>query len=237
MNAELYLGDALKIMESIPDKSINAIITDPPYSMTSGGLTMNGLNKSFYRQWGYDNKGDLFKVVEFSQWFPICFRLLVDGGEMYSMTNDKNLSKMQSDGEHAGFKLHNILVWDKRFKISNRWYMKQCEFILYFWKGKAKTINNPSQSQLISLGAGNIGNKQHPSEKPVELMSIFIKNSTNEGDTILDPFMGSGTTGVACVRTGRNFMGIEIDPNYFAIAEQRIREEQEKLKSEKSSEC
>jgi site-specific DNA-methyltransferase (adenine-specific) len=221
---ELYLGDCLEYMKSMPDKSVDAVITDPPYSMTSGGLTMSGLNGSLNKQWGYDNKGDLFDVVEFGKWFPGCYRVLIYGGELYTMTNDKNLSKMQISGEQVGLKLHNIIVWDKGLKIVNRWYMKQCEFILYFWKGEAKTINNPSQSQLISLGAGNVGKKQHPSEKPAELMSIFIENSTSIGDTIFDPFMGSGTTGVAAIQLGRNFIGCEIDPTYYAIAEKRIKE-------------
>jgi len=66
----------------------------------------------------------------------------------------------------------------------------------------------------------------HPTQKPLELMKWVLENYTNEGDTILDPFMGSGTTGVACVQTGRNFIGIEIDPGYFAIAERRIKEAQ-----------
>ena len=66
--------------------------------------------------------------------------------------------------------------------------------------------------------------KQHPTQKPLSLIKKLVCEFTNEGDTILDPFMGSGTTGVACVQTGRNFIGIEIDPTYFAIAERRIKE-------------
>jgi len=78
---------------------------------------------------------------------------------------------------------------------------------------------------LISAPNGNNGN-EHPTKKPIKLIRDIVRRSSNEGDTILDPFMGSGTTGVACVQTGRNFIGIEIDPGYFAIAERRIKEAQ-----------
>ncbi len=67
-------------------------------------------------------------------------------------------------------------------------------------------------------------NKEHPTEKPIELMKLYIENSSNENDTVLDPFMGSGSTGVACKNTNRNFIGIELDENYFNIAKKRIEE-------------
>ena len=69
-----------------------------------------------------------------------------------------------------------------------------------------------------------IGNKQHPTEKPIELMKLYIENSSNQNDTVLDPFMGSGSTGVACKNINRNFIGIELDENYFNIAKKRIEE-------------
>ena len=85
---------------------------------------------------------------------------------------------------------------------------------------------------IISVQKPHPSNSQHPTEKPVELMKWLIETYTREGDTILDPFMGSGTTGVACVQTGRNFIGIEIDPTYFAIAEKRIKEAQQQPRLE-----
>ena len=79
---------------------------------------------------------------------------------------------------------------------------------------------------LFGTEKQDVKKRVHPTQKPIELMSKIIQDFTKEGDTILDPFMGSGTTGVACVQTGRNFIGIEIDPTYFAIAERRIKEAQ-----------
>jgi len=121
----------------------------------------------------------------------------------------------------TGFVLHNLLVWEKNTANANRWYMKNCEFTLFFRKGPAKTINNPS-SKMVHQFKNIVGNKMHPTEKPVELMEYYILNSSNENDVVLDPFMGSGSTGVACVKNKRSFIGFEIDENYFNIAKERI---------------
>ena len=95
--------------------------------------------------------------------------------------------------------------------------MKNCEFTLFFYKGNAKTINNPSSKQ-VHLFNNIIGTKIHPTQKPVELMELYVSNSSNENDIVLDPFMGSGAVGKACKRLNRNFIGIEIDKKFFDSA-------------------
>lgn len=93
--------------------------------------------------------------------------------------------------------------------------------ILMLRKGNAKNINNMGTKNILDIK--NIrGNKTHPTEKPVELNEIFIQNSSNKGEIILDPFMGTGSCGVACEKLGRNFIGIEIDKKYYEIAKERI---------------
>ena len=99
--------------------------------------------------------------------------------------------------------------------------MKNCEYVILARKGFAKSINNPS-SQTVHNFDNIIGNKQHPTEKPVDLMKLYVGNSSQVGDTVLDPFMGVGSTGVACKELGRNFIGVELDKQYFDIAESRI---------------
>ena len=100
--------------------------------------------------------------------------------------------------------------------------MKNCEFTLFFKKGKAKTINNPS-SKMVHKFNNPTGKKLHPTEKPVDLMEMYVLNSSNKSDLVLDPFMGSGSTGIACINTGRSFIGIELDEKYFNIAKERIK--------------
>jgi site-specific DNA-methyltransferase (adenine-specific) len=136
------------------------------------------------------------------------------------MTNGKNLCQAQTAAEGAGFDLHTILVWDKRAALPNKYYQNVTEFTLFMKKGRAFTIRTPASKNLVSLFQRD--ESPHPTEKPVDLMSIYIGNSTWHGQTILDPFMGSGTTGVACAKMGRKFIGIELDPKYFEVACERI---------------
>ena len=108
--------------------------------------------------------------------------------------------------------------------------MKNCEYTLFLRKGKAFPINNMG-SQTVHKFNNIIGNKLHPTQKPIELMEYYLLNSSKEGSTILDPFMGSGTTGIACVNNNRNFIGIELDKQYFDIAQNRIKEAVEKKRN------
>ena len=106
--------------------------------------------------------------------------------------------------------------------------MSQFEYILFLRKPKGKKINNCDTSDILSIpnkkDKDENGKNLHDTQKPVELMKILIENSSKEGDMILDPFMGIGSTGIACIECGRNFMGMELDPHYFEIAEKRLTE-------------
>ena len=102
--------------------------------------------------------------------------------------------------------------------------MSRTEFILMLRKGKERYINDLGRSNVF-VYPNRQGDKWHPTEKPVELMRDFIINSTNEGDKVLDPFMGSGSTCVACKQTNREYYGIEIDEKYYDIAKKRINSE------------
>ena len=126
----------------------------------------------------------------------------------------------------CGFHFIKSLIWDKGNKIMGQFYMSQFEYILFFRKGRGVKINNCGTSDILSIP--NIktkdknGNNIHDTEKPVDLMRILIDNSSKEGETVLDPFMGVGGAGIACKNLNRNFIGIELDENYFNIAKDRI---------------
>ena len=140
----------------------------------------------------------------------------------YIWTNDKNLADLQIEAEKVGFRLHNILIWKKNNLTPNRWYMKNCEFILFLYKGKAKPIKNKGSSQFLEYKNKSGKEKLHPTEKPVDLIKELILNSSEENDLVLDCFMGSGSTGVACIETNRRFFGIEIEKEYFEISKERL---------------
>jgi site-specific DNA-methyltransferase (adenine-specific) len=142
------------------------------------------------------------------------------------MTNHKNLIEMLNVFTSCGFHFIKSLIWDKGNKIMGQFYMSQFEYILFFRKGVGKKINYCGTSDIIAVPnkkmKGEDGKNLHDTEKPVELMEVLIKNSTQELGIVLDPFMGIGSTGVASAKLHRRFVGIEMDSTYFEIAKNRI---------------
>lgn len=228
---DLKCGDCLEIMKDIPDNSIDLVVTDCPYHIVSGGCTniprKDEPSGIFNRRNTFTQKnaksGKLFdnNDIKFKDWLPDVYRVLKDGTHCYIMINARNLKELQQEAENVGFKFQNIIIWNKGNATPNRYYLNSYEMILMLRKGKAKNINNMGCKNIVDIK--NIrGNKLHPTEKPVELNELFIKNSSEQGDTILDPFMGVGSCGLACKNTNRNFVGIELDEKYFNIAKERI---------------
>ena len=216
---KLYNDDCLNVLKDVDDNSIDLVVTDPPYEVITGGR--NGGVKGKPSGILTENKQLMKSIPKADLWLSECFRVMKDGTHIYIMTNTLNLTNYLNIINSVGFKLHNLLVWNKNNTTPNRWYMKNCEYVIFARKGFAKSINNPS-SQTVHNFNNIIGNKQHPTEKPVDLMKLYVENSSQVGDMVLDPFMGSGSTGVACKELGRNFIGVELDKQYFDIAESRI---------------
>lgn len=217
----LILGDAMAIMPSLPKSDL--AVSDVPYALTTGGVSKSGKTMSgIFAAHNYANDGQLIMAtVPFPEMMAAIYSALVGDAHCYVMANDKNVLPLGNAALGAGFGLHNILPWDKIAPTANRWYMKHVEFTLFLWKGRARTINSPGSKQLIRGGIEK--ESGHPTEKPVHLMAEYIINSSQRGQTVLDPFMGSGTTGVAAVQTGRKFVGIDLDPQWFDLACERVR--------------
>lgn len=234
---ELYNGDCLGVLKDIASESVDLFITDPPYKIISGGCRISAKDNEcsgiFNRR--KDNKrtdwvddvrtGKMFEhnELKFIDWLPEVFRIMKNGTHIYIMTNDRNMQELLNAGTKVGFKVVNILTWIKNNVTPNKYYMKNTEFAVMFRKGKARSINDMGSKQAIEID-NIIGKKTHPTEKPTKLMEYWITNSTNEGELVVDPFMGTGASGVACINANRNFIGIELDKNYFEIAESRIKE-------------
>ena len=175
-----------------------------------------------------NKKGQVFTYNNISckEYAPEFFRVLKDSSHCYVMTNHTNLIEMLNTFTNAGFHFIKCLIWDKGNKIMGTFYMSQFEYIMFFRKGRGVKINNCGTSDILSVpnkkAKGEDGKNLHDTEKPVELMKILIENSSHEGQIVCDPFIGIGATGVASVMTGRNFVGAELDENYFKIASDRI---------------
>lgn len=221
----LINGDCLNEMDKLISNGVKVdmILTDPPYKTITGGDSdgknsvrpkgmLSGNRKLFTHQTTCSPK----------DWMPKLFSILNDGSHAYIFTNALNLKEMLDVSISVGFQMHNLLVWEKNNCTPSQFYMKNCEYVLFLRKGKAKWINNIGKSKTVHQFDNIIGHKVHPCEKPIDLLKFYIENSTTSESLILDPFMGSGSTGVACVDTNRNFIGIELDEGYYQIAKDRM---------------
>lgn len=223
---EIWNGDCLEIMKKIPDKSVDMILTDPPYRVTPRGgksCTMGGYWKTELAK-----KGKIFNHNDISckDYLPQFYRVLKDKTLCFVMCNSYNLQEIINEGTKCGFKFVKCLIWEKGNKICGRYFMNCFEYIVLFRKGGDRPINYCGTPDILKVPIhklkDNEGHNLHDTEKPVELMQILVENGSNEGDTVLEPFLGIGASGVACVNTNRNFIGIELDDKYFNIAKQRI---------------
>jgi len=216
---ELIQGDCLEVMDKLIEQGVKVdlIVTDPPYKVITGGK-----NGEVGKPSGIltKNKQLMCNIPSFESWLKKSYDILNADSHAYFMTNLLNLNYMLTEITKAGFYIHNLLIWKKNNATPNKWYMKNCEYIIFCKKGKSKFINNCGSKTVHEFN--NPRKKIHPTQKPVELMEMYIENSTSKNQIVLDPFMGSGTTGVACLNLNRNFIGIELDEKYFNIAKDRI---------------
>ena len=222
---ELYQGDTLELIKQIGDESIDLIVTDPPYKTTSRG---NAGNSGGMLQKKINMKGQVFKHNNISpkDYIPEFYRVLKNGSHFYIMSNHVNLQEMLNVCTENGFHFIKSLIWNKGNKIMGQFYMSQFEYILFFRKGKGVKINHCGTADLLNFPnkklKGEDGKNLHDTEKPVELIKVLIDNSSKENDVVLEPFAGIGSTLIACKELNRQYIGFELDENYYNIAKQRI---------------
>ena len=225
---KIYNEDFL--FNNLLDESIDLIVTDPPYKVTARGRGKVGTTTSSgMLEDSLTCKGKIFKHndIKPQQYIPEFYRVLKEGSHCYIMTNHINLLEILTVAKENGLHFIKSIIWDKGNKIMSQLYMSQFEYILFFRKGKSKRINNCGTSDLISVPnkktKGEDGNNIHDTEKPIELMRILIENSSQENDIVLDPFIGVGSVALACVSSGRKYIGYEIDEDYCDITNKRIK--------------
>ena len=236
---KLLHGDCLDLLDNIENNSIDLILTDPPYniSLQNNNRDRSKFNSAIMRRnkalnfdFGSWDNMERQEFLDFTYaWFEKCANKLRNGGTFISFYNKEDISYLSWIGNVLGIRTRTIFTWKKtnpvpQFRKVN--YLSACEFAYIGSKGEEGwTFNFGYQKDMHNFfetpNASSYGITDHPTEKPITLMEHFVKIHTNKGDTVLDPFMGSGTTGVACVNLGRNFIGIEKDKHYFEIAKQR----------------
>ena len=217
----LYLTDSLTHMRQMPDASVDMVFTDPPYRVHSGGIEHSKARGQFKM---HHTESQLFKHNDcaIADYMPELFRVLKPASHCYVMTNNLNLRELLNVGQSVGFHFHNLLRWDKNNVTANRWYMKDCEHIVFFGKPPAKAINNCGSKQGFAVRNIPGADRLHPTEKPVALVQHYIETSSQPGDLVFDPFAGSGSTALAAIASGRRWISCEIDPVYFLAASLRI---------------
>ena len=206
----LYQGDCLDILPTLAAGSVDAVVTDPPY-----GIAYSPRQNSA-KAWGPKTfAGDsvvLGDDVDFDPKPFLGFPVVVLFGANYYA------HRLPPSSEWV--------VWDKREGVTSNDFA-DCEMIWTNQGGVTRVFRHMWMGALRASERGET--RVHPTQKPIALMQYLLEQYTNPGDTVLDPFMGSGTTGVACMKLGRNFIGIEKDAGYFKIAERRIAEAQAQL--------
>ena len=217
MGYKLYNGDCLEIMSTIIDNSVDLVVTDPPYLMNY----QSNRRKKIDRFDRIKNDKDNYSLIQ--KYFYECHRIMKNNTAIYCFCSWDNIDFFKHEFEKH-FKLKNIIVWNKNnhgtgdLKGS---YAPKYEFILFGHKGRT-LLRGKRLPDVIYCDKVPSKKLTHPTEKPQGLLEIFIKQSSDKGDTVFDGFMGTGRCGMAAVNLDRNFIGIELDENYFNIAKNRI---------------
>lgn len=223
---QIYNVDCIAGMRDISDESVDCIVTDPPYRITARG---NAGNSGGMMKTTLSMKGKIFahNDIEIEDYLPEFYRVLKDGTHCYIMCNQVNLIHFLKVIDDSEFHFTKSLIWDKMSPLMGKYYMSRFEYILFLRKGRDRAISDCGTPDILTIP--NIkpkdknGNNLHDSAKPVTLFQLLIKNSTNKGDIVLDPFMGSGTTAIACINTERKYLGFEIDKGYWEVCDKRIK--------------
>lgn len=224
--------DCLDGLRGIPDKSVDLIVTDPPYFINMGhaGSKTNALSRSEQLTSNRTFNDLAICTPFFKQLFSEYRRVLKDDGSFYWFTDWRGYA-YYFPLLNAELPVRNLIVWDKKGGPGS-FYSFAHELIVFgTYKGKTKGGVGTNVWRMAGFNSGAAstdGAKVHPTQKPVDLIAKAIEDSTEPGAVILDTFMGSGTTAVACIRTGRNYIGFELDERYHEIAMERIRAEAEK---------
>lgn len=227
---EIYNTDGIKFMRNLAKngEKVSHIITDPPYNISQ----KNNFSTMKHKRKGVDF-GEWDKEFDLFGWINLASLILDKNGSIITFCSYKFVSFIAKEYENNGICVKDILVWQKSNPMPRnvtRRYVQDMEFALWGVKNGAKWVfNKPTNTPYLrgifktSVVAGN-EKTAHPTQKSLNLMSEIIQIHTNKNDLVLDPFMGSGSTGVACANLGRNFIGVEIDKDYFKIAKDRLKE-------------
>lgn len=233
----LYNDDCIKIMKTFHSGKVDMIFADPPYFLSNDGLSIHSGKVVSVNKGDWDKAKNYDSVEIFTtEWLTECYRLLKQGATIWVSGTQHNIFDVQRIMKKIGYKIINIIIWHKvdpppliyknKFKFSY-------EFIIWASKGKHNyfnyekmyEVNNDEMHDVWNLPAVQMDEKKygyHPTQKPECLLERIILSCTKENDIVLDPFMGSGTTGTVAKKLKRKFVGIEKEKEYYILSKNRI---------------
>jgi len=237
----IHRGDALQVLRGLADASVDAVITDPPYC--SGGQTMaararptgekyiNSDSKAPLPDFEGDFRDQRGFLAWASQWLAECHRVTKPGGHLLAFIDWRMLPTMTDAVQVAGWVWQGIVVWDKTSgcRPQRGRFRSQAEYVVWASRGPIDIKAHPVVLPGVLPVHPQLGGKQHQVGKPESLMEKLVA-IVKPNSTVLDPFMGSATTGVAALRAGHRFVGVEMSEGYFDVAEERLQAEASKLR-------
>lgn len=227
----IYEADAKIALESLPAESVDLFVDDPPYGIGyKGGRTYaNSIETGMQLPRITKNKSFGVDIFDPSYLLP-AYRALIDGGAMYLFTRWDVIQQWAFAATQAGFKVAQRLVWVKK-----HWGMGNCAYhgnmtedILFLVKGKHRLRWDKRRGNVLTGHTHGMylrstdGWYDHPTQKPESLIAELVKLSSDEGQVVCDPHLGSGTTAAVCAKLGRRYLGFEINPEFVAMAQQRV---------------
>lgn len=247
-NTRLILGDSFKMLSKIKSETVDCIFADPPYFLSNDGISVSGGKQVSVNKADWDIGMTLNEKHKFNRrWIRMCKRVLKENGTIWVSGTMHNIYSVGMALEQEGFKIINNITWEKRNPPPNltcRCFTHSTETILWAKKNSKKAkhffnyelmkeINGGKQMKDVWQGS-LISQKEkvegkHPTQKPEYLLERILEASTMPGDIVLDPFNGSGTTGVVAKRLGRKYIGIDSVEDYLELSKRRIQKEQETL--------
>ena len=215
---ELFTQDAVAWLHSLPAASVDLLITDPAYESLEKHRAVGTTTRLKHSKASSNDWFAIFPNARFGELFREVYRVLKVNSHFYLFCDAETMFVAKPEAEQAGFKFWKPLVWDKCTIGMGYHYRARYEFILFFEKGKRR-LNDLGVSDITSVPRIRGG---YPAEKPPGVAQVLIQQSSQPGDTVADPFMGSASVGVAAARLGRHFLGNDLNPEAVHIAAHRL---------------
>src|SRR6476619_561025 len=217
---DLCAQDAVVWLRALPSESVDVAVTDPAYESLEKHRAIGTTTRLKHSKASSNDWFKIFPNARFGELFRELYRVLRNDSHFYLLCDAETMFVVKPEAEQAGFRFWKPLVWDKCTIGMGYHYRARYEFILFFEKGKRR-LNDLGVADIISVPRIRGG---YPAEKPSAVAEVLVRQSSEAGQVVVDPFMGSGSVGVAAARLGRRFLGNDLNPEAVRIAALRLRE-------------